>query len=228
MTFFSNWTGGFSVSKRNAFVQEFFFVKIKKRNEPSTSCKFNFLNTGCFTIVETNKAAASQRGRLITLPWHGSVKSLGNVSSAARLKWNEHLTCLTWKKDFFSRCSPRTTSTRATFLPLMQWRPPSLRRFKWSPRRNVQSTVASTERWTSGGRTPLDIFGLFETKWYPFTFLLLYHLWFLDLYPIISFQKLWNTLYKDGEGGQFMWVHCQSISPSPHPPKIKVMGNKGW
>lgn len=144
--------------------------------------------------------------------------------------WSGMSTSLAWleKKDFFSRCSPRTTSTRATFLPLMQWRQPSLRRFKWSPRRNVQSTVASTERWTSGGRTPLDIFGLFETKWYPFTFLLLYHLWFLDLYPIISFQKLWNTLYKDGEGGQFMWVHCQSISPSPHPPKIKVMGNKGW
>lgn len=88
---------------------------------------------------------------LLMSPWHGSMKSLGSISLAAKLKWNGHLTCLTWTqptKFSSSGVSSRTISTRATLTPLLHWRQPSLRRFKRSPRRYVHmlsTTLPSTE-----------------------------------------------------------------------------------
>ena len=61
----------------------------------------------------------------------------------------------------------RTTSTRTTLIPLLQWSQLSPRRFKWSPTRNVHAlskTLHAAFNWTADiwsmySRAPLDIFG---------------------------------------------------------------------
>lgn len=124
-----------------AFLKEMHFSKnlifIKKRNEFSTLYKFNFLNTGRFTIFETNKAAASQIGETedlneeqcfqqddapphianVTIAWLCEKFWECLISHLAEMEWVSHLPDL--KKDFFSECSSRTTSIRATLLPLI-------------------------------------------------------------------------------------------------------------
>ena len=65
--------------------------------------------------------------------------------------------------------SSKTTSTRASLIPLLHWRQTSLRKFKRSPGKNVLSTNLHTafkiasywtaDIWSMNSRVPLDIFG---------------------------------------------------------------------